>query len=183
MHRVGPTLGAVQLGTTRVRAAARPGDLPVPLRVRGRGVAARRCRAARPSAIRKARRARALGSRLLPDRARRRAPGAQRDGRAGAGADVLDGQGARGDRLSGQRQDRDLDRQQGGRPDGRALERRRLLGRRRPARKRRPRPQGRAGSDHRTRSSPQRRAATACERRLRSRCGSVYSPAAATAQA
>src|SRR5439155_12347310 len=66
----------------------------------------------------------------FPPRARRRAQGHQPNRCPGEDVDGLDPPDARGGGLSGQRQDRRVHRGEARRPDGPALERRRLLGRR-----------------------------------------------------
>ena len=78
MFRFGPQLGAQDTGAIALRAAAGPGAVPVSLRVRRGGVAARRRRPADRARPRRHARARAVGRRVLPARSRGRAPGAQR---------------------------------------------------------------------------------------------------------
>ena len=109
--RLGPKLGGDEARRERLRAPARRALVSLPLRVR-RARNGSSSSPARPTLrvpdgeheLRAGRR------RLLPRRARGRSSGPQRHGRADPGPDRLDEAAAGRSRLSGQRQDRDLDR-------------------------------------------------------------------------
>ena len=127
MHRVGPTLGAVQLGTTVYEVP--PGQAICPYHYEYAEEEWLLVLQGSPTLRHPE------GNDVLepwdlvcfptgPDGAH---PVRNETTEPVARPDVLDGQGARGDGVPGQRQDRGLDRQQGRRPDGRAVERRRLL--------------------------------------------------------
>ena len=134
-----PRSGGVHARGQRLRAAAGPGPVPVPLRVRRRGVARGAAGNGDGAHARGRGAARPLGRDLLPGGPVRRPPGAERERRHHPRPDVLHPQRARGRRLPGQRQDRDLHGQPRGRRDGPPVQRRGLLRRREPtSRRRRP---------------------------------------------